>query len=254
VSWSVVLLVAAAVAVTAFSGYLLATWPPDPPPAPPVAGEEPTGAASPTTSPTASPATEATEATEPEDEPRLVVLGDSFSAESTESAGPEWPTLLGESLGWEVQTQAVTGSGYLAAGTGRPFGARVPAVVRQSPDVIVVAGGVSDLGAYPVDRIVTAADNVVARLARQSPDAQLVLVSPFSNGDPGPLTRQLSAQLRQIARLNDAAYVDATRWLTDTNGLFGDENDQPTDLGQGVIADRMEAGLAELGVTDAVSP
>jgi hypothetical protein len=246
VSWPAVLVVAAAVAVTAFSGYLLATWPPDPPaPPPPTAEEAP--AASPTTAPTASPATEAPG---PEAEPRLVVLGDSYSAESLESAGPAWPTLLGESLGWEVQTEAVTGSGYLAAGDGRPFGARVPAVVRQSPDVIIVAGGAADLGAYPVGRIVGAADDVLARLARQSPDAELVLVSPFSNGEPGPLTEQLSAQLRQIARLNDATYIDATRWLTNTNGLFGAETDQPTDLGQGVIADRIAEALIERGIAE----
>jgi hypothetical protein len=244
VSWPAVLVVAAAVAVTVLSGYLLATWPPaPPPPPPPAAGAGSTAETGPTAAAT-------TEAQEPGEVPTLVALGDSFSAESPESAGPEWPTLLGESLGWEVQTEAVAGSGYLAAGDGRPFGARVPAVVQHSPDVIVVAGGVADLGAYPVGRIVAAADDVLSRLARQSPDAQLVLVSPFSNGEPGPLTQQLATQLRQIARVNDAAYVDATGWLTNGNGLFGAEADQPTDLGQGVIADRMEQELIERGIVE----
>jgi hypothetical protein len=245
VSWPAVLVVVAAVAVTALSGYLLASWPPDPPPPPPPAAEEaPKAEASPT------PAATTTEAPDLEEMPRVVVLGDSYSAESTESAGPEWPALLGESLDWEVRTEAVAGSGYLNAGSGRPFGARVSAVVQHSPDVVIVAGGVADLGAYPIGRIVAAADDVVTRLARQSPDAQLVLVSPFSNGEPGPLTERLSEQLRQIAWLNDAAYVDATRWSANGNGLFGAEVDQPTDLGQGVMADRMERALTERGIAE----
>jgi hypothetical protein len=242
VSWPAVLVVVAAVAVTVLSAYLLATWPPDPP------------------APTAQtqPATEPSEGEPAQDEDSqnhqaaagtvMVVLGDSFSAESPESAGPEWPTLLGESLGWEVRTEAAVGSGYLNAGAGRPFGARVPAVVKHSPDVIVVAGGVSDLGAYPMGRIVDAADDVVSRLGRQAPDAQVVVVSPFSNGEPGPLTEQFSARLQQVAQDHDTAYVDATGWLANGTGLFGAEVDQPTDLGQGRIADRMERALTRRGI------
>jgi hypothetical protein len=242
VGWPAVLVVVAAVAVTVLSAYLLASWPPEPPP--PTAQTEP--------------GNEASEAAPAEDEGSqepgaagetvMVVLGDAYSAESPESAGPEWPTLLGESLGWEVRTEAVAGSGYLNAGAGRPFGARVPRVVQHSPDVIVVAGGVSDLGAYPIGRIVDAADDVVSRLARQAPDAQLVLVSPFSNGEPGPLTEQFSERLRQVAQDHDAAYVDASGWLVNGTGLFGAEVDQPTDAGQGRIADRMERAITERGI------
>ena len=240
--WPAVLVVVAAVAVTVLSAYLLASWPPEPPP--PTAQTEP--------------GTEASEAAPVEDEgsqqpgaageTMMVVLGDAYSAESPVSAGPEWPTLLGESLGWEVRTEAVAGSGYLSSGSGRPFEARVPRVVQHSPDVIVVAGGVSDLGAYPVGRIVDAADDVISRLARQSPDAQLVVVSPFSNGEPGPLTKQFSERLRQVAQDHDAAYVDASGWLVNGTGLFGSEVDQPTDAGQGRIAARMERAITERGI------
>jgi hypothetical protein len=242
VSWPAVLVVVAAVAVTALSAYLLASWPPEPP--------APTAQTKPATeAPEAAPAEDSEEPeADAADGPVMVVLGDSFSAESPESAGPEWPTLLSESLGWEIRTEAAAGSGYLTAGAGRPFGARVPAVVRQSPDVIVVAGGVADLGAHPVDRIVAAADGVVSRLVRQAPDAQVVVVSPFSNGEPGPLTEQLSARLQQVAQQHEAAYVDASGWLVNGTGLFGAEVDQPTDLGQGRIAERMERVLTERGI------
>jgi hypothetical protein len=232
VSWPAVLVVMAAVAVTVLSAYLLATWPPDPP----AATVQGTPAAS-------SPSPEAAQ-----DETVLVVLGDSFSAESPVSAGPEWPTLLGESLGWEVQVEAVTGSGYLSAGNGRPFPARVPAVLQHSPDVIVVAGGVADLGAHPMARIVDAAEETVSRLVQQAPEAQVVVLSPFSNGEPGPLTEDFSSRLQQVVQGRDAVYVDATGWLVKGTGLFGAQPDQPTDLGQGRIAERMERELTERGI------
>jgi hypothetical protein len=75
-----------------------------------------------------------------------------------------------------------------------------------------------------------------------------VVVSPFSNGEPGPLTEQFSARLQQVAQDHDTAYVDATRWLRNGTGLFGAEVDQPTDLGQGRIAQRMERALTERGI------
>jgi lysophospholipase L1-like esterase len=240
VSWPAVLVVVAAVAVTVLSTYLLASWPPEPP--------APTAQAKSVTESSEAAPAEDSEQPEAPDETVMVVLGDSFSAESPESASPEWPALLGESLGWEVRTEAVVGSGYVSDGSGRPFGARVPAVVRHSPDVIFVAGGVSDLGAYPIGRIVAAADDVVSRLVLQAPDAQVVVVSPFSNGEPGPLTEQFSERLQQIAQDHGAAYVDASGWLVTGTGLFGAEVDQPTDAGQGRIASRMERVLTERGI------
>lgn len=55
----------------------------------------------------------------------MAVLGDSFTAPSPASAGPEWPKLLGDSLDWRVFSNTVDASGYVNPGAGRPFGARV---------------------------------------------------------------------------------------------------------------------------------
>ena len=85
----------------------------------------------------------------------MIVLGGSVTARSDASTGPEWPTLVGDALGLKVTTRAVDGSGFVSPGQGRPFAARVDAVIRRSPDVIVVAGGLADLGAYPTSRIAT---------------------------------------------------------------------------------------------------
>lgn len=225
-NWLGVMVVMAAVAVTAFSGYLLANWPPDPP-------------APATRKPASAPAT-----TGPaQEDPVMVVLGDSVSAESRASAGPEWPELVGDSLGFEVVTETVDGSGYVAPGEGLPFGGRVQDVLDHDADLIVVAGGISDLGAFPVPDVVRAAEGVVTELAAEAPDAEIVVVSPFSNDEPGPLTMQFSARLQQIASENDAQYVDATRWLTDGYNLFAGDGVHPTDDGQKRIAEQMEQEL-----------
>ncbi len=119
-------------------------------------------------------------------------------------------------------------------------------MLRQSPDVIVVAGGVSDLVGYPVPQVARAAEDVVSRLVREAPDAQVVLVSPFSVGEPGPLTKQLSSKLRRIADEQGIEYVDATRWLASGYNLFGGDGVHPTDEGQKRLAERMELTLSQL--------
>lgn len=225
---------AAAVAVIAVVGYLLSSWPPEPPSVarselPSAAARSSSGAQEPT---------------------RLVVLGDSYSAPSPASDGPEWPQLLAESLGWEATTAAVDGSGYVSQGSGAAFGARIDGVLEQPADVILVAGGVDDLGVHPMPRIVENAEDVVARLARGVDGADVVVVSPFSNDEPGPLTREFSGELQRVASAQDLPYVDATEWLVPGDDYFGDDPARPDDRGQRRIATQMEQALSELGLVD----
>jgi lysophospholipase L1-like esterase len=238
-NWSGGLVIAAAITVVAFSAYLLATWPPDPP-----------GSATLTVGDSPS-STSGTASAPDQDEATVVVLGDSFSAQSPASAGPEWTQLLGDSLGWEIITEAVEASGYVSRGEGKRFGGRVPDVLAHSPDVIIVAGGVGDLGTYSTDRIARAAENVVARLVKRAPAARIVVVSPFSNGEPGRLTEELSSSLEQIAEDHDVVYVDATDWLTRSRVFFDADPDHPNDRGQTAIANRMTQVLTEAGLAGA---
>lgn len=243
VSWPAVLVVVAAVAVTLASAYLLASWPPPPPASDvrmPAAGavddRDPAG------SPTA-------DDTTPKEESLLLVVGDSFSGGYDEAPDEVWPHLLGDSLGWEVVNDAVPGSGYLNPGRGAPFGARIDDAVAAEPDVVILAGGLNDLR-DPVEEAAEAADDLVTRLAAALPDAVIVVVSPFSDGDPGPLTTALAEELEQIAGKHGVEYVDATRFLPTSagDGIYGPDGFHPNGKGHRLLAEEMEGALEKLDV------
>lgn len=226
----------AAIAVIAFTAYQLQHWPPGRP-----------------TADTASPGRKGTAAGARPQLPvgtAVAVLGDSFSAPSPATTGPQWPQILADKLHWRVYTDAVDGSGYVSPGASQAFGPRVPALLRHDPDLIIVAGGVGDIGAYPSDRIAKAADQVITRLAQGAPQAQIVVVSPFSNGEPGPLTREFSAKLRSIALDHHVSYVDATRWLAAGPALFAPDGTHPTQPAQQTLAQQMEQALRRVGLVE----
>lgn len=234
-TWSAALVGSAAVAVLAVVVVLLAGWPPPPPPQADGAKREGGGSRS-----------------GGDDRVVLAVLGDSFSAENPTTRGPEWPRTLARRLGWALADSSVNGSGYLSPGATRSFGARVPSVVAQRPDVVLVAGGAEDVGAYPMSEVSAAAEDVVRRLSAGTGDTEVVLVSPFSRGEPGPLTLQLNEAFRRVAERTETAYVDATRWLVPATGLFTPDGMHPDATGHAVLARRMERELRRQGVVAAV--
>lgn len=241
VSWSAVLVVAAAVGVIGFSGYLVGTWPPEPPDSTLAISNDPSPAAAtaPATSPSPSPS--------PAAERRVVaVLGGSFSAEDPDQAAPSWPTIVADDLGWTVQNESVDGSGYVA---GNSFDKRVQQVVDAQPDVIVVAGGERDLG-RPIPEVTSAAEDLISQLTTDAPGARIIVLSPFSKGEPGPLTTQLASDLRDIAQANQVEYVDATRWLLGEGTFVAPDGVHPTQEGQQRIAQRLEEALTRLGVAE----
>jgi lysophospholipase L1-like esterase len=244
--WPAVLVAVAGVAVTVFSGYLLSTWPPQPPP---TRASAPSPAAQP--GPSTPRETHGGSSRSPGEaaQPALVtVLGDGFTAESDVSRGPEWPAMLTEQLGWEVEVDAVDDTGFLHADGGDAFADRVPGILQPSPGVVIVAGGESDLGRYPVEEIAAAADHRVGRLVDGAAGADVVLTSPFSHGAPGPLTAELTDALRRVADEHGVGYVDVSDWLRRGEDLFGEDPDHPLDAGQELIAKNMRTELDRLGL------
>lgn len=229
--WRTAGVVVATAVVTAMWGYLFTTWPPEPP-ASSVQLQPP--------APSSAPAVEEVETV-------AVVLGDGFSTPEAGIRAPAWPDLLADELGWDVTTDAAAGSGYLAAGEGAPFPDRVADVLDRSPDVVVLAGGISDLG-RPGDEIAQAAEEVVLELDEALPDAHVVVLSPFSNGPPGELTTELTVLLEQVASRTGAEYVDVSQLLPRDRGMLADDGLHPSAQGHEQIAGHLAEELGRLPV------
>lgn len=220
----------ATVAVLLSGAVLLATWPPD-------------------TTPVAELSAGRSQDAPPERrQPLAVVLGDSFSAESPGQV--TWPELLGDSFGWKIANEAVDGSGFVSTGQGVAIGSRVPGALRQAPELVIVAGGAVDLGAYPLSQIADAAEETVVQLVSDAPEAEIVLVSPFSRRAPGPLTLELNESLRRVAVKHQVPYVDATEWLG-RRSLLADAT-HLSEAGHRRIASRMAQALRRQGIDVAV--
>jgi lysophospholipase L1-like esterase len=240
VRWPAVAVVAAAVAVLTWVSASLASWPPPPP-------ESTLPAAAREAAATGTPAEAGREAVE--EATSVLVVGDAFSAGTDQNDGPPWPELLADSLGWDVTVDALAETGYLTTDGGGSFGERLGLAAVEAADVVVLAGGIEDLGS-PAEEIAEAAEEVLVRVQELSPDAALVLVSPFSDGDPGPLTRGAAADLEELAAEQGAGYVDATGFLPDGAGLLGPDGRHPNQEGHAEIARLMEQALVDLGVLD----
>jgi lysophospholipase L1-like esterase len=233
VNWSAVVVASAAVAVLAFSGYLVASWPPETPApqGPQVAGRELGGPSPPS-----------------DGELSVLVLGDSFSSASGPGGGPTWPEILCDRLGCNVTTDAADSRGYVSPDGGRSMQAGVAAAQEQRVDVIILAAGFADLGVHPVEQVVDTAKSTIFRLAHADDDTLLVVLSPFSPGDPGRLTTKLARALERISKENRVAYVDATGWLPYGEDLLNEDGDHPTGEGHRRIADEMQQAFAALGI------
>jgi lysophospholipase L1-like esterase len=175
----------------------------------------------------------------PEPPLAVLVVGDSYTAGSAMNNGPEWPDIIAAERNWAVGKDAVGGTGYLAGAGERPtFLDRVDATVkRYSSDLILVAGGINDIGKFPNAAIAEAAAKEVRALRDGIPDAQVVLFSEFNTGRPSQRERDLAGQLRATAEAEGVEYVDVTGALPQR--LVGIDGVHPTDAGHEQLAKRI---------------
>lgn len=147
----------------------------------------------------------------------VLVMGDS-SATGRVGHKPEWPDILAEQHGWHMTEDVVAGSGYLAAGRGRPFLPRmVDRLQEVTPGLVILAGGYADvrLEGVTTAAIVKAVDQLVTLVHATRPSAEVVIVSPSASAGPGPRTIALARALKRYAGLHRITYVGVTGVLLD---------------------------------------
>lgn len=208
----------------------------------------PTGAAAlpGTPGPTERPSTEL-----PAD-PRVAVLGDSYTV-GVGASGPGYVDGLAAQTGWTVVGDGESGTGYVNVGEepgASVYGDRVADVVAEAPDLVIVQGSTNDLGRTPVE-VGRAASAVYAALAAGLPDAVVVVVGPLA---PPAVDAVAVAALRDA--LVDASgragllFIDplAAGWLQPPDGFFIADGLHPSDAGHQRLADELVAALRRLGL------
>lgn len=205
----------------------------------------------------------------PQRGPRLMVLGDSISDGSNENVAAGCGTwfyrtarMLGCTDAWE---QGRGGTGYTVAGTSATFGNRVASdVVAYAPDVLVVWGGVNDLGTATAT-VGPAAASVFSAIKTGLPNCQTYVIGIYdalgtadatrTAMDTELRTRAATAGLPFISPITGACY-NAAGTLVETQGpwlrsgmvstYIGADSVHPNDAGQTYLARRMVAAINAL--------
>lgn len=181
----------------------------------------------------------------PSEEIVAVFFGDSYSQSQAKLS---FPFLASKKLGWTPYVDALGGTGYTTAnGELPPIPARVAPflVPRDSVDVIVFAAGIND---DPVTGIAAAASASWATARALHPEAEIIVVGPFSPGTPGISVTNVRNQIRTAAASAGLPFIDplADQWLdgsyekgTGTAAAYiGNDGTHPTAEGQEYLAGR----------------
>lgn len=202
---------------------------------------------------------------------RLIVLGDSFTAGSSQNTGAgngTWMTRFARLLDYQdIWNSSIGGTGYVADNSGAsvPFGSRaVVDVTNNRPDRIIIWGGYNDTG-FTQAAIDTAARSLYRDLTSYL-DSYIVVVGPLaSNGVPTASQTNTAATLQQAAADWGMPFIDpltgsiydakgsllATTgaWITNVNATayIGVDGVHPNDAGHTYLAHRMAESYIKLG-------
>lgn len=174
---------------------------------------------------------------------RVAVIGDSYSSGLRNRI--VWPTLVADSSALSISNVAIPGAGYVGgAGESGPFTTQTEKALASKPDVIVVFGGINDVGKSK-ELITQSATDLFGELARRAPTAKLVVLGPLWHEDTPP--QPVVAIDVAVAAAAEATRVDYVRlidekWLVG-EGLIQDDGVHPTDEGQSTMARALGALL-----------
>jgi lysophospholipase L1-like esterase len=167
---------------------------------------------------------------------RVAVIGDSYSAGLHN--GIVWPSLVAGSSKLSISNVALPGSGYVGGiGETPPFAGQADKALASKPDIIIVFGGLNDVG-LSTDLITSAATGLFTNLITRAPGAKLIVFGPIWHDDPAPPSAlEIDSAVAAAANAAHATYVRLIdeKWLVG-EGLIQDDGIDPTDQGQTTLA------------------
>lgn len=172
--------------------------------------------------------------------PVVAVIGDGSTSGAARGvdAAERWTSLLAGAAKVQVRTYASDGGGYVSSGSdGRTFlqqAARVPV----DADVVVIFGGISDVGLSEL-RVSRAASQTISAVQSRAPRAKIAVVGPvIDDGAPADSVTLLRTTLQNAAGAFELSFVDPIQqaWL---NGSPDDASDLGAD-DQRTLAARLQ--------------
>ena len=222
-------------------------------PAPPTVASTPV----PTATPTPEPLTDEERLADLPLEPRVLIIGDSFT-EGYGASGPSatWAAIAAESLQWRATIDGVGGTGFTkyTATDGRQgldYRRRLAmhAGAGEQYDLVVIQGGLNDWQAT-LSAEVTNVRATVAQSRRSWPDAPVIVFGPTS--PPATVVAQrYAAAIASTAEAEGAVVVDPTGtrpWINAANAARFDVGDglHLNDAGYLYLAARFAAEIDAL--------
>lgn len=178
---------------------------------------------------------------------RISVVGDSYSTGLPDAV--VWPTLAAESTGWSIDNVSIFSAGYVATDGNGTFADQIDAALANKPDVILVVGGINDVG-KPPELITQRAIDTLGELARRAPSAKLVVMGPIWHQIPVPeAAAVIDDSVGAAAAMLRLPYLSVVGedWLV-PEGLIQEDGIHPTEAGQRVLAQQIVASLEKTGV------
>ncbi|WP_284327847.1 SGNH/GDSL hydrolase family protein [Demequina litorisediminis] len=166
--------------------------------------------------------------------PTAVFLGDSATATAPTDA-PSWVDSVSQDQGWIEVNAGCEGSGYTQRGVCMAtYREQLPVLAADEPDVVVVSGGIDDLGATPGE--IRAAVRATYLEARETfPEATIYAVTGLAIGTDDAVD-VLDNAVEEAAASVGAIYVDLGEGLDDTPGLVSADGDL-TAAGHAAVAE-----------------
>jgi lysophospholipase L1-like esterase len=211
----------------------------------------------PPATPTPEPLTDAERLADLPLEPRVLIVGDSFTA-GYGASGPAatWAALAAESLQWRATIDGVGGTGFTKytatdgrAGLDYRRRLAMHAAAGEQYDLVVLQGGLNDWQAS-LSAEVTNVRATVAQARRSWPDAPVIVFGPSS--PPASVTAQrYAAAIASTAQAEGAIVVDPTGsrpWINAANAARFDLGDglHLNDAGYLFLAARFAAEIDAL--------
>lgn len=178
---------------------------------------------------------------------RISVMGDSYSSGLPDDV--VWPTLAGEATGWSMDNVSIFSAGYVATDGNGTFADQIDAALAGNPDVVLVVGGINDVG-KPPELITQRAIDTLGELARRAPAAKLVIMGPIWHELPVPeAAAVIDDSVRTAADMLRLPFLSVVGedWLV-PEGMIQEDGIHPTEAGQRVLAQQIVASLETTGV------